>query len=163
MGSLLWELMRPGSCPRCPLMSCNVVGCLQKGSSDSLSRTSALCLVTVQPAPLTLGWPCDLLWPKGCGGGDSGPVLSLSLRRLCALPLSLSVSKPCRCYMNKPGFVCWRIRGKWSSHLITPARSRLTSKAEAPSSPAANHMQKGGGQEAPSPAQPMFWTHRIVS
>lgn len=119
MGSRLWDLRKPGSCPRRALISCTVVGCLRKGPSGPPSRTNALCQGTVPQLPLNLGWPRALLWPKECGGGDIGPVLSLSLWRFCALLLSLPISKPCCCRGKKARFVCWRVRGKWPSHLIT--------------------------------------------
>lgn len=126
-----------------PLISCAVVSGFQKWSCYSLSHIDAICHMTVQLAP-----PRILAGLETCcsqtnvGEGTLGHSESQAREVLCPFSFFLSRSQPCPCHMIKPMLACWRMRDKWPGHLMTPASSQPTLKAELSSSPAANQMQE---------------------
>lgn len=65
---------------------------------------------------------CDLLWQQDCNRSCAVPAPRVSLRRLCTLPLSLSL---CLCAVGKSGLYSWKLRDpldqRPSQHLVDPA------------------------------------------
>lgn len=65
---------------------------------------------------------CDLLWQKDCNRSYAVPAPSVSLRRLCTLPLSLRF---CLCAVGKSELYSWKLRDpldqRPSQHLGDPA------------------------------------------
>lgn len=73
---------------------------------------------------------CDLLWQKDCNRSYAVPAPSVSLRRLCTLPLSLRL---CLCAVGKSGLYSWKLRDplgqRPSQHLGDAARTASVERA----------------------------------
>lgn len=73
-----------------PPIGCTTVSCLQEESHCPPSCVNVLCTMTTAISFPKLDWPFKLPWGMESGGGDSGPLLSKSLKKFQAPPLSLS-------------------------------------------------------------------------